>query len=77
MGIFASDEDEEKAYRTNEDIVGRSFRRGLDKAINALTFGLLDGSGPSGPFKEIGKDAAQELVTKVIPRSLEDNDDEK
>jgi len=66
MGIFASREDEEKAYRTNEDMLGRSIRRGTDKAIKALTFGLVGGSNP---VSELGKDAAEELVTKVIPRS--------
>ncbi|WP_298895120.1 hypothetical protein [uncultured Psychroserpens sp.] len=37
---FASKEDEENAYRTNDDMLGRSIRRGTDKALNALTFGL-------------------------------------
>ena len=46
MGIFASDKDEEDAYRTFEGMVGRSIRRGTDKAIKALTFGLLSGSHP-------------------------------
>ncbi len=73
MGIFASDEDEENAYRTNEGMLGRSIRRGTDKALKALTFGLLGGSDP---VRELGKDAVEELVTKVIPRSLEDDDDD-
>lgn len=39
MGI-ASKEDEERANRTSDDLFGRSFRRGTDKALNALTLGL-------------------------------------
>ena len=34
-------EDDEKAYTTYDDIVGRSMRRGTRKAIKALTLGLL------------------------------------
>lgn len=64
-------EDDEKAYRTYNDIVGRSIRRGTRKAIKALTFGLVGGSDP---VTELGKDAAEEIVTKVIPRSLEKDD---
>ncbi len=71
MGIFASDEDEKNAYRTNDDMLGRSIRRGTDKALKALTLGLLGGSDP---VQELGKDAAQELVTKTIPRSRERKD---
>ena len=59
-------EDDEKAYTTYDGIVGRSIRRGTRKAVKALTFGLLGGSDP---IHELGKDAAEELVTKVIPRS--------
>lgn len=73
MGIFASDEDEENAYRTNDGMLGRSIRRGTDKALKALTFGLLGGSNP---IDELGKDAAEEIVTKVIPRSLEEKEDD-
>ncbi len=71
MGIFGSDKDEEDAYRTSKGMVGRSIRRGTDKALKALTFGLLGGSDPA---KELGKDAAEEIVTKVIPRSLEEDE---
>jgi len=70
MGIFATDEDEENAYRTEEGMLGRSIRRGTDKAIRALTFGLIGGSDP---VTELGKDAAEEFVTKVVPRSQEDD----
>lgn len=73
MGIFASDEDEKNAYRTNKGMLGRSIRRGTDKAIKALTFGLLGGSNP---VKNLAEDAAEELVTKVVPRSMEKKDDE-
>ena len=66
-------EDDEKAYTTYDDIVGRSIRRGTRKAISALTLGLVSGSDP---VRELGKDAAQELVTKVIPRSRRSNDDD-
>ena len=71
MGIFASDQDENDAYRTSKGMVGCSIRRGTDKAIKALTFGLLGGSDP---MTNLGRDAARELVTKVIPRSMEDDD---
>ncbi len=59
-------EDDEKAYTTYDDIVGRSIRRGTRKAVKVLTLGLVGGSDP---VTELGKDAAHELVTKVIPRS--------
>ena len=59
-------EDDEKAYTTYDDIVGRSIRRGTRKAVKALTFGL---AGGSDPMTELAKDAAGELVTKTIPRS--------
>lgn len=64
-------EDDEKAYRTSDDIVGRSIRRGTRKAIKALTLGLLGGRNP---LEELSQDAAEEIITKVIPRSLEDED---
>jgi len=73
MGIFASKEDEENAYREKDGWFGRSIRRGTDKAIKALTFGLIGGSDP---VSELGKDAAEEFVTKVVPRSLEEDDDD-
>lgn len=72
MGIFASEEDERNAYRTSEGVVGRSFRRGLDKAVSALTLGLVTGSDP---VSNLGTDAAKELTTKVIPRSQEKDRD--
>lgn len=72
MGIFASDKDEEDAYRTNEGMLGRSIRRGTDKAIKALTLGLIGGSDP---VTNLGTDAAEELITKTIPRSRENDDD--
>ncbi len=59
-------EDDDKAYTTYDGIVSRSIRRGTRKAVKALTLGLIGGSDP---VKELGKDAAEELVTKVIPRS--------
>lgn len=66
------EEDDEKAYTTYDDLIGRSIRRGTRKAIKALTLGFLGGSDP---FTELGKDAAEELVTKVIPRSRRNDDD--
>lgn len=66
------EDDDEKAYTTYDDIVGRSIRRGTRKAISALTLGLIKGTDP---LSELAEDAAEELVTKVIPRSI-DNDDE-
>ena len=68
MGIFATDEDEKNAYRTSEGMVGRSIRRGTDKAIKALSFGLI---GKGDPISNLAEDAAKELITKTIPRSRE------
>jgi len=65
-------EDDENAYRTNDDMLGRSIRRGTRKAFKALTLGLIGGSDP---VSELGKDAVEELVTKVLPRSCEKDDD--
>jgi hypothetical protein len=59
-------EDDEKAYTTSDDIVGRSFRRGIRKGLAAVTFGLIKGTDP---MSELAGDAAKELATKVIPRS--------
>ncbi|RNC90012.1 MAG: hypothetical protein ED555_11285 [Allomuricauda sp.] len=72
MGIFSSKEDDEKAYRDKDGWFGRSIRRGTDKAIKALTLGFLT---DSDPVSNLGKDAAEELVSKVIPRANE-NDEE-
>lgn len=66
------EDDDEKAYTTYDDIIGRSIRRGTRKAISALTFGLIKGTDP---INELASDAAKELATKVIPRSS-DNEDE-
>ena len=63
-------EDDEKAYTTYEGIVGRSFRRGVRKGLSAVTFGLIKGTDP---MTELAQDAAKELATKVIPRSLKDD----
>jgi len=59
-------EDDEKAYTTYDDIVGRSIRRGTRKALSALTLGLISGTDP---MTNLATDAAEELATKVIPRS--------
>lgn len=66
------EEDDERAYTTYNDIVGRSFRRGTRKALKAITLGFTEGSDP---FTELGKDAAEEIITKVIPRSASDDED--
>jgi len=58
-------EDDENAYTTYDDIVGRSIRRGTRKAIKALTLGLISDDPVTGPFKELGKDAAAELPTAI------------
>lgn len=52
-------------------MTGRSLQRSLEKAILALTLGLVSGSDP---VSNLGRDAAQEPVTKAIPRSLEDDE---
>lgn len=59
-------EDDEKAYTTYDDIVGRSIRRGTRKAVKALTGGLLGGGNPlEGSLKGLAKDAARELPTAI------------
>ncbi|KAA3617101.1 MAG: hypothetical protein D8M58_04100 [Calditrichaeota bacterium] len=59
-------EDDEKAYTTYDDIVGRSIRRGTRKAIKALSFGLLGGGDPvEGSLKNLAQDAAEELPTAI------------
>jgi len=58
-------EDDENAYTTYYDIVGRSIRRGTRKAIKVLTLGLISDDPVTGPFKELGKDAAAELPTAI------------
>ncbi|MBI4916987.1 MAG: hypothetical protein HY825_14180 [Acidobacteria bacterium] len=67
------EEDDEKAYTTYDDIVGRSIRRGTRKAISALTFGLLGGD-PKGPLEHLAVDALEELPT-AIERSRSNDDD--
>lgn len=68
---FATEEDERNAYRTSDDMVGRSIRRGTDKALNALTLGLwgaVTGSASDDddvdpdfdPLTRLGKDALRE-----------------
>jgi len=66
-------EDDEKAYTTSEDIVGRSIRRGTRKAIKALTFGILGGDPVKGSLKNLAKDALEELP-KAIERSKKNKD---
>ena len=58
-------EDDERAYTTGDDVVGRSIRRGTRKAISALTLGLVTGSDP---VSNLASDAAAELP-KAIERS--------
>ncbi len=62
-------EDDEKAYTTSEGMAGRAFRRGVRKGLKAVTGGLVDGDPVGGAAKNLAADAAEELVTKVIPRS--------
>jgi len=64
-------EDDERAYRTSEDMVGRSIRRGTRKAISVLTLGLI---GAGDPISNLAADAAQELP-EAIRRSRESKDD--
>jgi hypothetical protein len=68
MGLFASKKDEKDAYRKKEGMVGRSIRRGTDKALKALTFGAIS----DDPGEQLARDAAKEAATKAIPRSQED-----
>ncbi len=68
-------EDDEKAYTTYDDIVGRSIRRGTRKAVKALTLGLVGGDVVGGSFKALAEDAAEELPT-AIDRSRRNSSDD-
>jgi outer membrane lipoprotein SlyB len=75
--------DEENAYRTNEDMAGLAFRRGAKKGLKAVGGAILGGAlgGPIGTavgaaLGNLATDAAKEIVTKVIPRSMEDRSDD-
>ena len=69
-------EDDEKAYTTSDDLVGRSIRRGTRKAISALTLGLISSGDPlTGSMSSLAQDAAKELPT-AIKRSRENRDDD-
>lgn len=77
------EEDEENAYRTDDDMVGRSLRRGTEKGAKAVGGAIIGGllGGPVGAFigaalGNLAVDATKEIATKVIPRSMEDNDDD-
>lgn len=69
---MGQEEDKENAYRTYDDIVGRSIRRGTRKALKALTLGLLFNDNP---VKHLAEDALEELP-KAISRSQEKKDDD-
>ena len=56
---MGSREDDERAYRTSEDMVGRSIRRGTRKAIKALTFGALGGDVASGAATHLASDGLE------------------
>lgn len=72
---MGAEEDDEKAYTTYDDIVGRSIRRGTRKALAALTFGLLGGGDPlEGSLKHLAEDAIEELPT-AIERSQRNEED--
>lgn len=58
-------EDDEKAYRTSEGMIGRSFRRGVRKGLKAVTLGLAGGDPVSGSVSALARDAAKELPTAV------------
>jgi hypothetical protein len=66
MGLFSSKQDEKDAYRKKEGMVGRSIRRGTDKALKALTLGAVTGD----PGEHLAKDAAKDAV-KAASRSQE------
>lgn len=65
-------DDDDKAYTTYDDIVGRSIRRGTRKAAKALTFGVLGGDPVGNTARSLAADAAEELATKVAPRARRD-----
>ncbi|MEM8507293.1 MAG: hypothetical protein AAF717_05655 [Bacteroidota bacterium] len=83
--FFSTEEDDEKAYRTDEDMAGRSKRRGIDKGINATLnmftmgiWGIMTADDPSevdpdpsDAFTHLAKDAEKEYRTKYRPRTKE------
>lgn len=68
-------EDDDKAYTTYDDIVGRSIRRGTRKALKALTLGLISDDPVGGSLKNLAQDAAEELPT-AIERSRRNRGDD-
>jgi len=63
---MGKEDDDERAYTTYDDIVGRSIRRGTWKGIKGLTLGLLGGGDPlTGSLKELAKDALQEAPAAI------------
>ena len=46
-------ENEENAYRTSDDLVGRSIRHGTRKAIKTLTFGIISGDVAGGSVSDL------------------------
>ena len=72
-------DDEEKAYRTKDDLLGRSIRRGTKKGLMAVAGALIGGAagGPVGLFigamKGLFIDALTE-APKAINRSQEKED---
>jgi hypothetical protein len=73
--------DEETAYRTSDDMAGRSFRRGVKKGLKAVTGAAIGGAlgGPIGAaigaaLGNLAVDAAKE-VPKAVSRSHEDDAD--
>lgn len=67
-------DDDERAYRTSEGIVGRSFRRGVRKGLKGVTFRLVGGAPVRGSFESLARDAAKELPM-AINRSRASRDD--
>lgn len=66
-------EDDERAYTTYDDIVGRSMRRGTRKALSALTLGIFSDDPARGSLEALARDAAKELPT-AIERSRRNGD---
>ena len=59
-------EDDEEAYTTYDDIVGRSMRRGIRKGVKAVTLGILGGGNPlKSSLTNLVQDAIEKLPTAI------------
>jgi hypothetical protein len=73
---MSSKDDDEKAYTTDDDMLGRSIRRGTRKAIKALTFGIISPGNPlRNSLGNLAQDALEELPEAIERSKNRDSDD--